>query len=128
MKKTLGFYITLIAALLGVVSIIMYGSSLNTSKNAYGFMIAAAVIAILVALGAAKFPGLCNWGAVVAAALAATGIAYSITVMSDAIGYVISGLYSADTLSSWIRFIVVACISWLFYVIAAFTGAAKEEA
>ena len=128
MKRTLGFYITLIAAALGVVSIIMYGSSLNTSKNAYGFMIAAAIIAVLAALGAAKFPGLCNWGAVVAAALAATGIAYSVTVMSDAIGYVISGLYSADTLSSWIRFIVVAGISWLLYVIAGFTGAAKEEA
>ena len=128
MKRTLGFYIALIAAIVGIVSIVLYGRSLNTSKNAYYFLIAAAAVALLTALGATKLPGLCNWGGSIAAALAFTGIAYSVTVMSDAIGYVISGLYSYDTLQSWISFLIVAGISWVLYIIAGFAGMAKKAA
>ena len=61
------------------------------------------------------------------AALAAAGIGYSITVMVDAIGYVISGLYSFDTLRSWITFLVAADISLLLYIVSCFTGIAKEK-
>ena len=125
MKKSIGFYIGVIAA---IVSVVMYGSSLNTSQNAYIFLIAAAAVALVAAILGAKLPGICNWGGAAAAALAAVGIGYSITVMADAIGYVVSGLYSFDTLQGWIRFMIVAGISWLLYIIAGFTGVAGEDA
>lgn len=128
MKRNTGFYIAVIAAVVGIVSIIMYGSSLNKSQNTYIFLIAAAVVACAAALLSKKSPGICNWGGAAAAALAAVGIGYSITVMADAIGYVISGLYSFDTLQGWIRFMIAAGISWLLYIIAGFTGMAREDA
>ena len=126
MKKSVGFFIEILAAIVGIVSVVLYGSSYMTSQNAYIFLIAAVVVALVGALGAQKKPEICNWAAPVAATLAAAGIAYSITVMSDAIGYVISGLYSMDDIKSWITFMVVACIAWLLYLIAGFTGMAKE--
>ncbi len=126
MKRTIGFYIEFAAAVVGLVSAVLYGSSMITTKNAYVFIIAAAVVAVISAFAAGKTPKLFNWGAPVAAALMAAGIAYSITVMSDPIGYFISGLYTIDDLRTWITFMVVAGISWLLYMIAGFTGMVRE--
>ena len=126
MKKSFGLFVELIAAIVGIVSIVMYGGSLVKTQNTYIFLIAAVVVAVIAAIGAQKNPGVCNWGAPIAAALAAAGIGYSITVMSDAIGYVISGLYTMDEIRGWVNFMIAACIAWLLYMIAGFTGMAKE--
>ena len=69
-----------------------------------------------------------KWIAIIAVAalLACAGIAYSATVMADPIGYVIAGLYSMDTLTGFITFGVVALAAWLLYIVAGFTGMAKE--
>ena len=56
----------------------------------------------------------------------AAGIAYSITVMSDPIGYFISVLYTINDLKTWITFMIVAGVSWLLYMIAGFTGMVRE--
>ena len=125
MKKSVGFFIEIIAAIVGIVSVVLYGSSLVTTQSAYIFLIAAVVVALVGAFGAQKMP-ICNWAAPVAAALAAAGIGWSVTVMADPIGYVISGLYSMDDIKSWITFVVVAGIAWLLYVIAGFAGMSKE--
>ena len=62
-----------------------------------------------------------------AAALAACGLAFSATVMADPIGYVISGLYSADTLTGYIYFAVVAAIAWVLYLAVGFMGIENED-
>jgi hypothetical protein len=126
MKRTIGFYIEFAAAVVGIVSALLYGTSMITTNKTYIFIIAAAVVAVASAFAATKMPKIFNWGAVVAAALMAAGIAYSITVMSDTIGYFISGLYTIDDLKTWITFMFVACISWLLYFIAGFFGMVKE--
>ena len=126
MKISFGLIVELAAAVVGIVSVVMYGSSLVTTQNAYIFLIAAIVVAVVAAIGAQKMPKVCNWGAPIAAALCAAGIGYSITVMVDAIGYVISGLYSMDDIRTWVNFMIAAGVSLLLYIIAGFTGMAKE--
>lgn len=125
-KKSAGMIIMCIAVVVCIVSVILYGKSYNTTKNAYIFLIASAVVGLISALGAQKLPKLFNWGAPIAAVLACAGIAYSATVMADPIGYVIAGLYSMDTLTGFITFGVVALVAWLLYIVAGFTGMAKE--
>jgi hypothetical protein len=126
MKRTIGFYIEFAAAVVGLVSAGLYGSSMIITKNTYTFIIAAAAVAIISSFAATKNPKVFNWGAPLAACLMAAGIAYSITVMSDPIGYFISGLYTINDLKTWITFMIVAGVSWLLYMIAGFTGMVRE--
>ena len=126
-KVGFGFYVAVCAAVVGLISIILYGSSYNTSKEAYIFLIAGVAVAAVSIFGSLAAPKLFNWGAPVAAALTACGFAFSATVMADPIGYVISGLYSFDTLTSYIRFAVLAGIALVLLIVVGFTGIAKEE-
>ena len=125
MKKSVGFYIEILAAIVGIVSIVMYGSSMVTTQKTYVFLVAAVVVALAGALLAPKMP-ICNWAAPVAAALAAAGIGWGVTVMADPIGYVISGLYTFADIQGWVIFVAVAGVAWLLYLVASFAGAAKE--
>ncbi|MBO6163640.1 MAG: hypothetical protein J6N77_01170 [Lachnospiraceae bacterium] len=125
MKKSVGFFIAILAAVAGIVSIVMYGSSMVTTQKTYVFLVAAVVVALAGALLASKMP-ICNWAAPVAAALAAAGIGWSITVMADPIGYVISGLYTMADIQGWVNFMIAACIAWFLYLVASFAGMAKE--
>ena len=126
-KVGFGFYVAVIAAVVGIISIVLYGSSYNTSKEAYIFLIAGIVVAAVSIAGSLAAPKIFNWGAPVAAALTACGLAYSATVMADPIGYVISGLYSFDTLTGYIRFGVLAGITLVLLMVVGFTGIAKEN-
>lgn len=126
-KRKIGFFVMCVAVIVAIVSIIIYGNSYVTSREAYIFLIAAAAVALISAVLALKLPKIFNWGAPVAAMLAAAGLAYSGTVMADPIGYVISGLYSADTLTGYISFAIVAAIAWVLYLVVGFMGMGKEN-
>lgn len=126
-KRKAGFFVMCAAAVIGIVSIIMYKGAYVTSNEAYICLVAAAVVGAASAFLAPKMPKIFNWGAPVAAALAACGLAFSATVMADPIGYVISGLYSADTLTGYIYFAVVAVAAWVLYLAVGFMGIGNEE-
>lgn len=126
-ERKAGFFVMCAAAIAGIVSVIMYKGAYVTSKEAYICLVAAAVVGAASAFLAPKMPKIFNWGAPVAAALAACGLAFSATVMADPIGYVISGLYSADTLTGYIYFGVAAVIAWVLYLAVGFMGISNEE-
>ena len=44
-KKSIGFFIIAVAAVVGIVGIALYGKSYSTNSKAYGFMIAAVIVA-----------------------------------------------------------------------------------
>lgn len=123
----IGFFILAAAAVVGAISLVLYRSAMNTSSNAYIFMGAAIAVAV-VSLVVAKMTGngISNWGAAFSAALMAAGLAWSLTVMVDAIGYVISGLYQFSLLQTYITFAIVAGIAWLLFVIGGFAGVVKK--
>ena len=126
-KKSLGFFILAAAAVVCVISIVLYGSSMNVTTKAYGFMAAAAVVAVIsLVLGAVKGNKISNWGGLCAAMLMMAGLAWSLTVMVDAIGYVISGLYQFSLLNTYITFTICGGLAWVLFVIASFTGIVKN--
>ena len=128
MKASIGSYILAGGAAVSLAAVILYRSAYSTSSNAYIFIIAGIVVAVLAALGSMKSgTKLLNWCGPVASCLMAVGLAWSLTSMVDAIGYVISGLYNASTLTTYITFCVVGGIGWLLYVLSSFTGVVKAK-
>ena len=126
-KKSIGFFVLAAAAIASVVSIFLYGSAMNKATSAYGFMIAAAVVACAaLVLGAVRGSKLANWGGALAAVLMMAGLGWSLTVMVDAIGYVISGLYQFSLLQSYITFAVCGGIAWLLFLVSSFMNVVKE--
>ena len=127
MSKKIGFFILFAAVVVDIVAIILYGGSFTTTNNAYIWMAVAAVIGLVAAFAGPKAPAICNWGPALAAAAMAAGIAFGATVMSDAIGYYISGLYQFSELVGWITSAGVGAIALVLFIIAGFTGVAAEE-
>ena len=126
-NKGIGFFVLAAAAIVSVVSIFLYGSAMNKATSAYGFMIAAAVVACAaLVLGAVSGNKLANWGGALAAVLMMAGLGWCLTVMVDAIGYVISGLYQFSLLQSYITFAVCGGIAWLLFLVSSFMSVVKE--
>lgn len=127
MSKKIGFFILFAAVVVDAVAMLLYGSSYATTMNAYIWMAVAAVIGLVAAFAGSKLPAVCNWGPALAGAAMAAGVAYGATVMSDPIGYYISGLYQFSTLQPWITYTVVAVVALVLFWIAGFMGVAAEE-
>ena len=126
-KKSVGFFVLAVAAIASVISIILYGSEMNKATSAYGFMIAAAVVACAaLMLALVKGSKIANWGGALAAVLMMAGLGWSLTVMVDAIGYVISGLYQLSLLQSYITFAICGGIAWLLFLISSFMSVVKD--
>ena len=127
MSKKIGFFVLFAAVVVDLVALFLYGSSYVTSQSAYIAMGIAAAVGLVAAFAASKMPAVCNWGPAIAAAAMGAGIAYAGTVMSDPIGYVVSGLYESSTLTTWITYTVVAVIALVLFWVAGFMGVAAEE-
>ena len=126
-KKSIGFYILAAAAVVSVISIVLYGSAMNKTTNAYIFMIAAAAVAVAgLALAEVKGTKLATWGGFCAAVLMMAGLAWSLTAMVDAIGYVISGLYQFSLLQTYITFAIVGGIAWVLFLVSSFMNVVNE--
>lgn len=127
MSKKIGFFILFAAVVVDIVAIALYGASFTTTQDAYIWMGVAAAIGLVAAFAGSKAPAICNWGPALAAAAMAAGIAYGATVMSDAIGYTISGLYQFSALTTWITYTAVGLLALVLFWVAGFLGVASEE-
>ena len=125
--KNSGVIFGILSVIAAIAATVLYRGSYNTASGSWVCLIAAVVVAAVSLIGSRGNPKICNWGAPVAAILMAAGIALSVTVMADPIGYVISGLYPSETLSGYIMFGVAACVAWMLCLITGFTGVAKEN-
>lgn len=127
MSKKIGFFVLFAAVVVDAVAMFLYGGSYAKTQSAYIWMAVAAVIGLVAAFAGSKAPAICNWGPAVAAAAMAAGIAYGATVMSDPIGYYISGLYQFSTLQPWIIYTAVGVIALVLFLVAGFMGVASED-
>ncbi|MBE6480668.1 MAG: hypothetical protein E7Z98_09260 [Olsenella sp.] len=127
MSKKIGFFVLFAAVVVDAVAMFLYGGSYAKTQSAYIWMAVAAVIGLVAAFAGPKAPAICNWGPAVAAAAMAAGIAYGATVMSDPIGYYISGLYQFSTLQPWIIYTTVGVIALVLFLVAGFMGVASED-
>jgi hypothetical protein len=119
-NRGIGCYLTLAAAILSLVSVITYATVLHTMTPVYVLQIVAIILAVVAIVGAKSENPIFPWVTCVNAALMALAAGISASVMVDAMGYVVSGLNTFDTIQSYIVFLVVAVISMVLNIIAGF--------
>lgn len=124
-KKAGGFYLTLVAAVLAIVGVILYGSVMYKMNAVYILLAAVIVLGILAFVLTGK-TALANLIPVVNAVLMASAAVWSANLMVNQIGYVIAGLDGVDTIQSFIVFCVLAVIAMLLNIVASFMPMVKE--
>lgn len=126
-KRSAGFYISVLAAVIGAVGIVMYRGVTYKNSAVYVVTIAAVILEVLLIILSLLRGVRTEYNIVLIAetVLAITGAAISAGSMATEIAYVISGLNEAATIYSYIQYIVLAVVSWLLFLISSYTGIAK---
>ena len=127
-KKTLGFYLSAISAVLALVSVILYGNVFAASSSVRPMLIVSIVVSVLVlALTAVKgkFPG-GNLLPVLSAVLVMGGVASSFGPMANTVVFEALGMYTTTYSQAYFTFVGVGAAAWVVSVIAAFSGIAKK--
>jgi hypothetical protein len=126
-NKSVGFYITLVAAVLSVVACVLYSKVMYTLPVVYGFCAAAAVLAVVAIVVGNKSSLVAGLLPVVNAILMACAGVWGVFLMVNELGYVVSGLDSFDAITSFIVFEAFAVVSMLLNIISSFMKQSKDE-
>ena len=128
-EKKAGFYLVIAGALLSLVSLLVYRTVLSQLGMVYGLSVIPAIVVVMVMAGV-KIAGakeLINWAAPVNAVVTALTAIMSCSLMLDAFGYVVSGLYQFRQIRSYIIYAVIVVIAVILNVVAGFTGIVEEN-
>ena len=128
-EKKAGFYLVIAGALLSLVSLLVYRTVLSRLGMVYGLSVIPAIVVVMVMAGV-KIAGakeLINWAAPVNAVVTALTAIMSCSLMLDAFGYVVSGLYQFNQIRSYIIYAVIVVIAVILNVVAGFTGIVEEN-
>ena len=128
-NKTIGFYITVVATVLAIVGLVMYFSVSGQAAEVIPLFIAAIVVEVLLIV-LSKVMGnhpVLNLASSINAVLLGFALVQSFNPQLDAIGYVVSGLYTYDQISGFVNFVIVAAIAFLLYIIASFMSLGKQK-
>lgn len=127
-KKTFGFYLSVIACALALVSVILYGSAGNTMAIVPPLIWAAIGVEILLVVGSAVFGNrnILNLSVVISAVLMGVALAQSFNTQLDALGYAYAGLYTMDQVMPFIRFAAVCALSFLAFIACSFMDLGRE--
>ena len=128
-KKTFGFYLSVIACVLALVSVILYGSAANQMSIVPPLIWAAIAMEILLIVCSAVIgnKNILNLSVVISAVLMGLALAHSFSSQLDALGYVYAGLYTMDQIMGFVRFVVVCAISYLLFIICSFMDLGKID-
>ena len=124
MKKTLGFYLSVIAAVLALVCVFLYGSVSTSNSMVKPLLIASvAISAIVLVVTAVKgnLPG-GNLLPIVNSALCMGAVGLATIPVISMIVYVALGMNSMATIQGYVNFAVVAAIAWVLNIVSAFFG------
>ena len=123
-EKKIGFYLVMAAAVLSLVSMLIYRTVLSQLGMVYGLSVIPAIVAVLVLAGM-KMTGakeLLNWAGPVNAVVTALTAIISCSIMLDAFGLVVSGIYQFSQIRSYVIYAAVVAIAMILNVAAGFTG------
>lgn len=130
MKKTTGFYLSAISAVLTLACIFLYGKVLFTSSYVRPLLIVSLVLSVVI-LGVTatkgKFPG-GNILPLLNAVLGMAAIALSVAPMINTVVFAFMGMNPMSNAQGFLVFVGVALCAWLFSVIASFLGLVKQAA
>jgi hypothetical protein len=121
-NKTVGFYITLVAAILSAIACIIYRSVMYRLGVVYVLCIIAVLIAIATVVmsvnnGSNK---IYDFVPVVNAVLMASAAVWGVNLMVNEIGYVVADLDTFDAIQSLVVFEIIAVISLILNIVASF--------
>jgi hypothetical protein len=121
-NKTVGFYITLVAAILSAIACIIYRSVMYRLGTVYMLCIIAVLIAIATVVMSVKNGSnkIYDFVPVVNAVLMASAAVWGVNLMVNEIGYVVADLDTFDAIQSLVVFEIIAVISLILNIVASF--------
>ena len=127
-KNSVGFYFTIIAAILSAIGIFLYNSVMYRQAKVTYCLIGAVVLGVIALAGSLAMGHKSIFSAVpvVNAALMALAAVLGTELMVNQIGYVIAGLDGMDTINGWIYFSVICVVAMLLNIIASFLPQSAE--
>lgn len=127
-KKSIGFYLTVIAAAASLIGLINYISASGATLNVMILTGAALAVEILMIIGMAAFGNrlVLNLFPTAAAVLMAAAVAFSFQTQVDGLGFLISGMYSFNDLKNFLIFAICGLIAAVLYVISSFMDMEKK--
>ena len=126
-EKKIGFYLVMAAAVLSLVSMLIYRTVLSQLGMVYGLSVIPAIVAVLAGMKMTGAKELLNWAGPVNAVVTALTAIISCSIMLDAFGLVVSGLYQFSQIRSYVIYAAVVAIAMILNVAAGFTGIVEEN-
>lgn len=127
--KAVGFYITIIAAVLSAIGLILYPKVMYKLPIVYIFCTLAVVITVIAVVLSAmgKKITVLKFLPVVNSVLMASAAVWAVNLMVNQIGYVIAELDEKSTIMGLIYFEVAAVLSMLLNIISSFMNQEKDN-
>ena len=125
-KKGTASILSILAAILAVVSIILYGKVMYKFQPVYFMLAGAAVVALVAFVLSGKLPKLSSYLPICVSALLASAAVWGSQLMVNQIGYVVAGLDGVETIMPWIIFLAVTIVAMVASIIAAFLPMTKS--
>ncbi|GAA0799732.1 hypothetical protein GCM10008910_26410 [Faecalicatena orotica] len=127
-NKAIGFYFSILGAVLALAGIIVYRQAKNTEPLIMTLLAAVVLLqaAAVVFLAFVRGRKAVNLVIMADAVLVAAALVLSFRTQVDALGYVVSGLYGFETVKSYVFSAVFMLISLIMYWIASYHGFEKE--
>ena len=128
-NKTVGFYISVVACVLALVALMLYLPTAGALALVIGLLVAVIVVEVLLIVLSKPIGNkpVLNLASSINAVLLGYAIVTSFNPQLDAIGYVVSGLYTYDQISNFVNFVVVVAIAFLLYIVASFMNLGKQK-
>ena len=128
-KKTIGFYLTVIAAAAAVIGIINYSFASGAASSVLLLTAATVVVEILMIIGLAvlKNRTILNLFPAVCAILMSAAVAFSFGSQVDGLAFLISGLYSFNDMKNFLLFAGFGVIAAVLYIVSSFMDMEKKE-
>ncbi len=127
-KKTVGFYMTVLATVLAVVGLVFYQGYQGVRSNATMLVAAAIAVEVLliVASGAAGNKPVFDFAPSLSAVLIVSGMMIALPSMIDGFGYLVSGLYTFDDMKGAIYFLGCGIAALVLYIVPSFMSMSKK--
>ena len=126
MKKGPASILIILACILAIVAIILYGGVMYKYQPVYFMLAGAIALAAIGFLISGKLPKVSGYFPICVAALLASAAVWGSQLMVNQIGYVVAGLDGIETIRPWIFFLAATVVGMLVSIIASFLPMAKS--
>lgn len=127
-KKTVGFYLTVIATVLAIVGLVFYQSYTGVKMEATWLVVAAIVVEVILIAASAGVGNkpIFDFAPSLSAILLACGMMVALPPMINGFGFLVSGLFTFDDMRGAIFYLGFGIAALLLYLIPSFMSVGKE--